>query len=234
MTKIISIHQPNFFPWLGYFYKIYNSNVFVFIDDVKISKGSFANRNKIKTSADQELLLTVPLQNNVFFTYNKTGINNARDWKKKHLKTIVQLYRKAPFFNEIFNEVEKIYYSEYSSLSDFNTNAIMFVLNYLGINTQIEFSSKISSELGISSQRLVNICKYFNCETYLSGKGGLKYMDEENFSDSNIKIEYSDFKYPEYKQLGKTFVPNLSVLDVLFNCSKDLIISFLSKKNVSL
>ena len=54
----VSIHQPNYLPWLGYFDKIKNSDCFVIFDDVQFPRGKnhFGHRNYIKTNAGKKWL----------------------------------------------------------------------------------------------------------------------------------------------------------------------------------
>ena len=85
--KIVAIHQPNFLPWIGYFYKIVKSDIFVFLDNVQYTKNSFINRNKIKTSQG-EMWLTVPVSFSFGQLIRKVRINNLVDWQKKHLRRL--------------------------------------------------------------------------------------------------------------------------------------------------
>ena len=54
---IVSIHQPNYLPWIGFFDKIKRSDVFVLLDDVQFPRGKkhFGHRNKIKTNAGEKI-----------------------------------------------------------------------------------------------------------------------------------------------------------------------------------
>jgi hypothetical protein len=63
--------------------------------------------------------------------------------------------------------------------------------------------------------------------TYLSGQGAKKYNDENLFAQNQLNIIYQNFEVPIYKQLGEGFMPNLSVLDILFNMPVDEIISIM-------
>ena len=57
---IISINQPAYLPWLGYFERIAMSDLHIVLDHVQFEKGSFTNRNKVRTG-DDAAWLTVPL-----------------------------------------------------------------------------------------------------------------------------------------------------------------------------
>lgn len=172
---IKSIHQPNFLPWIGYFYKILKCERFVFLDNVQYTKKSFINRNKIITSQG-ELWLTVA----VFFHFGQkifeVKIDNSFDWRKKHLKTLELNYKKAPFFVEIYSLIEEVYYKDsWENISELNIELILKICNYL--NIEREFIR--SSDLGIggkSTELLVSVVKKLNGEIYLSGFGGAKYQ----------------------------------------------------------
>ncbi|RKY50104.1 MAG: hypothetical protein DRP91_02555 [Candidatus Neomarinimicrobiota bacterium] len=214
--KIVAIHQPNFLPWIGYFYKIVKSDIFVFLDSVQYTKNSFINRNKVKTSQG-EMWLTVPVSFSFGQLIREVRINNVVDWRKKHLKTLEINYKKAKFFYEVFEIVEEVYYSEdWMNLSEFNICLIEKIMSYLGLSC----SFVRSSSLGISgkgTELLVNIVKKVGGNVYLSGFGGAKYQEEKLFKNEGISLIYYDFTHPVYEQLWGNFIPNLSIIDLLFN-----------------
>ncbi|MFC1517581.1 WbqC family protein [Candidatus Margulisiibacteriota bacterium] len=221
MSKKIGIHQPNFLPWLGYFYKIKHSDIFVYLDTVQYTKNSLQNRNKIKTPQGEQWIAIPVLSKGKFGQLTKdVEINLNEKWKEKILKGLEMNYKKAPFFSEYFPKLKAIL-EKYSGnkLSELSIELIEWLCRKLEINT----SRKKASELGLdpelkSTDMLVEICKKSGADTYLSGAGGSNYQEEEKFKQVGIVLEYTKFKYPEYKQLWKDFLPNLSILDILFNC----------------
>lgn len=228
MVNVAGIHQPNYIPWLGYFYKIFCSDIFVLLNDVQFSKGTVGNRNKIKTLQGTELLLTAPIvhKNGDFLNYNKVEIDYKANWQKKHLSSIRQNYSKSPNFKQIFDGFESIVNTRFPNLAELNIALILYFIKLLGINTKIVCSSEIQKDLGTQTERLINICKYFGANTYLSGKGGSNYQDENLFASNGIKLEYTNYKPFEYRQLTEPFIPNLSILDVLFNCKTDDVLAY--------
>ncbi len=217
---IVAIHQPNFLPWIGYFYKILKCDTFVFLDNVQYTKNSFINRNKIKTSQG-ELWLTVPVTFSFGQKILEVRINNNSDWRKKHLKTFELNYKKASFFEEIYEMIKNVYYEDdWLYLADLNIALILTISDYLGIKRKFIKASELEAE-GKSTELLISIVKKLNGDVYLSGFGGAKYQEETAFEESGIKLLYYDFQHPIYKQLWGDFIPNLSVIDLLFNCGKD-------------
>ncbi|MFQ3675105.1 MAG: WbqC family protein [Endomicrobiia bacterium] len=222
----ISIHQPQYLPWAGYFNKILNSDIFVILDDVQYKKNEWQNRNRIKSSSG-ELWLTVPVHYTFGQKINEIKIDNKIFWSKKHLKSIELNYKRAPFFNEIFPLVEKVLSKEYIYLVDINVELIKIILNYLEINKKIVKSSEYKI-VGEKTLRLINICKTFGADIYLSGQGGKDYLVEEEFKKNGIKLEFQEYKVKEYPQLFNGFIPNLSILDILFNCGKEQTLKIIS------
>jgi hypothetical protein len=219
---IVAIHQPNFLPWLGYFYKIVRSDVFVILDNVQYTKNSYINRNKIKTP-NGEAWLTVPVITEGRFgqLIKDTKINNAVDWRKKHMGSLRVNYGRAPSFDFLFKDLESIYYEkEWQSLCGFNIRLIRWAAAQLGSKTHLVLASELGVE-GKGTELLINILKKVGGSAYLSGFGGSKYQDETAFEQHGIKLMYSDFRHPIYPQLWGDFVPNLSIVDLMFNCGPE-------------
>lgn len=207
-----------YIPWLGYFHKMKSSDKFVILDDAEFSKNDWFNRNKIKT-ANGELWLTVPVsyKNNSSSLIKDIAIDNKQDWKKKHLNSIKQNYSKAKYYKDIINFLIDIYDREWVFLIDLNINLIRFIMDKLNINTEIVFASVLSVEKK-STERLIEICKILNADTYLSGVGAKNYLNEELFKLSGLKLEFQNCQHPEYQQIHGDFISHLSTLDLLFNC----------------
>jgi len=217
-SKILSIHQPNFLPWIGYFDKINKSDVFVILDEVQLPRGkSVANRNKIKTpQGEMELVVPIskPKGNEGKVTYREARIADGK-WAKKALKAIELNYSKAPFFDKYFSVIKDLF-----SKGDFcqmNVDFIKYVVKELEINTEIELLSRKEGEYGNKNDLIVNLCRHFDANVYLSGKGAQKYNDPLYLKQYGIKLEYQEFEHPVYTQLHGEFIPYLSVLDLLMN-----------------
>jgi hypothetical protein len=219
----ISINQPAFFPWLGYFHRIAISDIHVVLDDVQFEKNSYTNRNKIKTP-DGTLWLTVPLITSGRFgdlAINKIEIVKGGKWEKKIVESVRQFYRKAPFFKEYFPFIEDTFLNhEWTLLNDLILHLNSYFLSVLEINTPIVYSAQLGTE-GTKSDLVLNICKKMGCKTYISGPLGKNYINEESFAINDINITYHEYNHPEYKQLYSGFTPNLSIIDLIFNCGKE-------------
>jgi len=219
-TKVVSIHQPNYIPWLGYFDKIAQSDAFVILDDVQYVKGTVSNRNKILSSNGKELLLSVPVKisKGSQLKYNEIEISYQEKWQNKHLATIKNNYRKSPYFNDYFESFEKIIKEKHSSLSSLNTKLILWAVDALGIDTKIFISSGIEGEKGKNNELNLFLVKALNGTHYLSGNGAKKYNDESVFKKGGVELLYQDYTPRPYQQLyGDEFLENLSVLDAIFN-----------------
>jgi len=207
-------------PWLGYFDKIVRSETFVFLDNVQFKKNEFQNRNKIKT-AQGWMWLTVPVLYKYPEQIDEVKINNGIGWRKKHLRTLAINYQKAPYFHDRFPEVERFYAVDSASISEVNRESVLMLLKMLGVDRQIAIASALGHLPEEPSERLAAICENLQADTYLSGAGGREYLDLEPFNKRGITVVFQEFKHPVYTQLYGDFIPNLSLLDLLFNCGPD-------------
>ena len=215
---MLSIHQPNFIPWQGYFSKIKNSDIFVILDSVQYPRGkSIANRNKLR-SKNNEIELVVPISKKSgskgIFTYLEAEISEA-NWFVKPLKSIKHSYSKAPYYNEYFEKIEKVF--KIKSFFDLNVEFIKFVNEVLNIDTKIVFLSELQDINSDKNNRILELCNLFGATQYLSGNGGKNYNDEQLFKFKNIELIYMDYYPPKYEQFQGDYFKNLSVLDLIFN-----------------
>ncbi|MFH1824889.1 MAG: WbqC family protein [Candidatus Firestonebacteria bacterium] len=218
---IISVHQPQYLPWIGYINKIVKSDAFVFLDNVQYKKREFQNKNKIRTK-EGFIWLTVPVstKNKYIQKIKDVEIDNTVDWKKKHWKSIEINYSKAKYFREHENYLRALYSREWNKLSELNIEIIKYILKYLEIKIPLYYESELDIH-GEKTERIINICKKLNSDIYLSGIGANDYLIEEEFQRANVKLIYQDFKHPEYKQIYPNFVSHLTVFDLLFNYGKE-------------
>lgn len=212
---IISIRQPGYFPYSGFFKKIQSSDYFVYLDDVQYERGDWDNRNKIKTS-EGEIWLTVPVYNKFGQKLNEVKISYETNWNDKHIKAIEMNYQKSLYFEKYWYPLKKILEKKWNKLLDLNLTIIEYINNQLDIKTKIIRSSEFKSDL-VSSERLLEICKKLDGTIYLSGEMGHNYLNSEIFQNENIKVIYEQYECPNYSQLYGNFIPNLSIIDLLFN-----------------
>jgi len=214
---MISIHQSQFLPWIPYFFKIIKSDIFIIMDDVQFQKNGVQNRNSIKTPSGSAFL-TIPVSTKSDTLINQVSISN-RVHLKKFLKTLQANYGKSKYFNNIFPEIENIINSHTSMhLNDLNIELLNMVIKFLGVKTEIKYSSSFS--LKSKKDDLVLDLIVANGENeYITGEGGLEYMDLNKFDLKEIKLYKYSFDYKEYPQLWEKngFVPYLSIIDLLFN-----------------
>lgn len=218
--KTISIHQPNFMPWLQFFDKMKKCDLFVFLDDVQFEKNGWQNRHKIRTSEDS-MWITVPVKSHINLKLNETKIDYTHNWFEKHQKSFVMNYSKAKYFEKYWNSIEKIFNLKHEHIIELNLDLIEFIKEEFGIKTKTISSSELNI-LSTGSTRIVDICKQLDADVYLSGHGlpDKKYIDENDFKINDIEIKYQDFIHPKYTQCYSSFIPNLTSLDLLFNEGK--------------
>ena len=216
----IAIHQANYFPYPGFFHKINQADVFVIQDDIKFVN-KVTNRNKIISSSGHTWINVPIKKGHQSLPIMDVKINNEIPWKKINFKKVCAGYNKAKFFHLYKDFFENLYKKEWNNIFDLNFETIKQVLIWLNIKTKIV----IESELDVSGQpteRLVNVCKKLGADTYISGIGGKKYLDEKLFEKNKIILKYQNYNPIKYTQhMSKSFIPNLSIIDLLANAGSE-------------
>lgn len=231
---ILTAHQPVYLPWLGLFHKIALADKFVFFNEVQYLPKDWMNRNKIKTPVG-EIWLTVPVLRKGYLDMNTSEIeiNNDTDWKRKHLKSILINYKKAPYFENYFNFFEETYSKDWHYLADLNEYMLKWFLKQLGISIDFVKASDFKFQ-GTKSDLVLDMCKQMGSDLYIFGSLGKEYAKVEDFKEHGVRIIFQEYKHPVYPQMHGNFIPNLSVIDLLFNCgpnSLDIIMSNNMTKN---
>lgn len=215
-----AIHQPHYFPWLGYLNKMACVDKFIILDEVQIEKGSNMYRNKLCTLNGQEKYITVAYEkkNCLELPFCQIKLDHSTDWQGRQANFIINNYQKTPFYNEIWPKINYIFEKEYEFLSEVVVETVLLERELFDIQTEIIFQSEIQYEKDLrKNDLLISLCKSIGADYYLSGNGAKKYMDVEVFTKNSIEVDFQQFTFPHYKQ-AFDFVPNLSALDVLFNC----------------
>lgn len=211
----LTIHQPNFMPYLGFFDKCDCSDVLVIYNSTQFKRSDFQNRNKLRNERGI-FWLTVPVSFSFGEKISEVKIDNSKRWKEKHLKTIEMIYSKSKYFNDYFPEIKKIYNYDWELISDFNIALIKFFLYKLSISCKVVLSSELNIK-HIKSDALIEICNKIGSKIYVSGIGGEEYLEFNKFKRENIFVEIQEYHHPIYRQNFDVFEKNLSVLDLLFN-----------------
>jgi hypothetical protein len=221
MTKQVAIHQPNFFPWLGYFDKIGRVDVFIILDDVQYQKtgGTWSNRVKVLINGESNWL-TAPVDRSFSGTraINEMVFSTKENWRVKVLKTLVSTYRRAPCFEQAFALLEPLILNQVENVAEYNTHAIVSLADAIGLpHGVVTRSSNLDIE-STATQRLVDLTKSVGGESYLCGGGAVGYQEDEVFTNSGLSLVYQKFVPQPYKQLAtSSFIPGLSIIDAAMN-----------------
>ena len=215
---IVSINQPAYLPWLGYFDRISKSDIHIVLDHVQFEKNSLINRNKIRTDNSWSWL-TVPIKTKSKFgdlDIRNIEIENTVQWKKKHWKTIQSNYLKSKFFSEHASFFEEVYNKEWFKLIGLIEYINNYLLETLRIKTKIINSHELNPKKN-KSDLILELCQKVGAKRYLSGPLGRDYLDREAFKKARIEVQFQDYIHPTYSQAYKGFITNLSIIDLLFN-----------------
>ena len=214
---VFSGHQPNFIPYMGWFYKVFQSDVFVLDDDVQYTSNDWTNKNFVKI-AGQRTRITIPISYDFGDPINAVRIHYDERWARKLLMSLEMNYHKAPFFSTGMELIERHIMTHNLFLCDLNMALIRDIIDGFGFKAKIVIASQdVPTDL-TGNARNIYQCERLGGKVYYSGTGGKVYNDEEEYARRGIELIYSDYTPVEYRQQGREFIPNLSVLDYIFNC----------------
>jgi len=174
---ILSVHQPNFFPWLPYFKKIQDSDIFIFLGNVQFARRQYQNRFFF---GEKWHTMSVNSGSQSDIIINKKYVNPEIDWFR--IKTNLKSYSLSEFDSAISSNLYKT-----------NTSIIRTILLSLHINTPI-YDDAVAPSID-ANERIIRLCKIHGADQYLTGPSGKRYLDLDLFSRNSIKV--IDFNYSE-------------------------------------
>ncbi|MFX0558355.1 WbqC family protein [Maribacter sp. CXY002] len=188
------ILHPAYFPNSLFFSALIKNDVIWEAHD-NFQKQTYRNRAFICTDRGLHML-SIP----IVHTRDKLGrqlyrevkIDNSYPWQRQHWRTLETAYRTSPFFEFYEDELKSLYMNTFDFLLDFNLMTIQTICECL----QVKMPSA-------------------KTEDYKK-----MYTDKEDFRPLVNAKATTKYKHPEYTQVfgdRHSFIPNLSILDVIFN-----------------
>ena len=237
---MVAIHQPHYFPWLGYLAKMASVDKFILMDTVQLENKSYMCRNRILNRNGEIIYLTIPCLKKGYREKKNRDIkiDNSSKWQKQQKARIREIYKYSPYFSEVMEKISFIFEKEYEYLIDVTCDSIKVLMEILDINTEIIFQSDLDTEDQITEKTFTKeekrcndvllLCKSVGADGYLTGTGAsVNFIDEDRFVANNIKLFFQKYEFPKYEQrFSKEFIPNISTLDLLLNmgirCSREI------------
>lgn len=217
---ILTAHQVPYLPWLGLFHKIALADKFVSFDQVQYSPRDWTTRNKIMTSKGP-IWLTVPVKKNFGQKLCEVEICNETNWRRKHWNSIRLNYARAPFFKEHAYWFEQIYHEPpLKYLNDLNIRMLGYFFRSIGIKTKFFHASSYNFK-GEKSALVLDMCKQLGATKYIFGIQGKDYCDIKAFESAGVKPIFQNYIPPSYSTWKSECIPNLSIIDLLFNHGPD-------------
>jgi hypothetical protein len=220
MKKVVVIHQPDFLPWLGFFDRLARADLYIALDHVQFVSGgsrSWTHRDRIKTPAGARWLSLSVQKAPLGTVIREIRLAAGARWREQNLSLLRESYRQALHFGEVFPSVEALYRRADERMVDMNLASIDLLQGFLGIEIPRVLSSSLAPQ-GSSNEMLVDLLRKCGATHYLSGLGARAYFDSRPFAEAGVEVLWQEFSHPVYPQLYGDFVPELSAVDLLFNC----------------
>ncbi len=191
--------HPSYFGPVSQWIAISQADNLVFENEDNYQKQTYRNRMYIY-DANGKLSLNIPikhssslgLKNQGRQKYREVQIENDFNWQIQHWRALKTAYQTSPFFEFFEDELYPLYHKEYRCLMDFNYDCMQFVADSL----QMEFSYNKTEEYILNPKEITNL---------------------RPLADAKRKKEFSITPYSQVFEEKHGFLPNLSILDLLFN-----------------
>ena len=190
--------ELQYLPPIQYFSKFFLYEKVVIEQHENFLKGSYRNRCHIAgPNGLQRLSIPLKKGKNEQQGIRAVQISYDEPWPSKHWNSIKTAYGNAPYFEFYADELQGIYQKRYELLFDFNWDLLQFMLQYLEIKSTIELSKDYQKVLPFP---------------ILDARNSIFPKKHRQKEDKHFKI----LKYEQVFEEKHGFMPNLSILDLLF------------------
>jgi hypothetical protein len=226
MEKRVSIMQPYFLPYIGYFQLIKSVDEFILYDNIQYTKKGWINRNRILVNGSDRLITLPVKKDSDYLNIVDREISDTWNTDKKSLLNLIKSsYSKAPYFRETYELLEECLAVEHTNLFEFIHQTLLKINRYVEIETPITISSSISIDHSLKSEeKVLSLCKAVGATMYINAIGGQHLYSKDRFAAHKIQLQFIKSDTIQYSQFSNNFVPWLSIVDVLmFNSKQDII-----------
>ena len=219
--KILAASLPEYFPSTNFYLKMISAGVFVVADDLQFSKHTLVNRTKIKTPEGFKWL-TVPVikSKKGLQKIHNVNIVPESNWQRKQQVSLKSNYKYAPFFDHYMYNFDAVFQEDWQSICELDLTIIKSIQKQLRLNKELYLLSEIKVNK-TGTERIVELVKHFNCDSYLIFGSESAYIDEKILNDADIELTELKPNMSHYRQQFEAFIPNLSILDLLFNLGNE-------------
>ena len=219
---MVAIHQPHYFPWLGYLAKMASVDKFILMDTVQLEKRSYMHRNRIIDPDGEIRYLNISCDKRNHFEqeYRNIKMKDFETWTNRQKGILIRAYKRCDYFDEVWDVIVPIFREEHELLCDVTIHSINILREIFGIETPLILQSDIEIDKSLKKGQLIlGLCKAVGADIYYAGRGAsMQYLDAEECKKAGVSLRYQDFQHPVYEQTGShPFVLGLSALDLLFN-----------------
>lgn len=224
----IGIMQPYFMPYIGYWQLMNAVDRYVIYDDVNFIKGGWINRNKILVQGEAKYFNVQMAGAGSSKKINEIFVENKKEIQEKKLRILISAYSRAPYFKSVYPIMQDIILNKTDSLSEYLTDSIKIIHDFLAMKSVIQISSQIEKDNEKhGTEKVIDICQKLNADTYYNAVGGQSLYSFSEFKKKGIVLKFLKTKPIQYKQYGDKFIPNLSIIDVMMFNSRERIKEYL-------
>ena len=192
MTALLS---TAFFPNVQYMSKFLTGKVVIEKYET-YPKQTYRNRCNI-LSANGVLPLSVPVQKNYHTLTKDIRIDYSEMWQRNHLTALKSAYKNSAFYDYYFYKFERFFEKKETFLIDLNENVLQSLFSVL----------KIDADYSYTTDYIFDSTGYTDFRESISPKPSKNRPDNKFISKPYTQVFCDRFE----------FVPNLSVLDLIFN-----------------
>lgn len=218
--KRIAIHQAEFLPWKGFFFKLSMSDELIILDAAKYNKQDFQNRNRFRCD-NRATWITVPVKKHADGTpISEIKIDNSTNWQRRIYRKLYEHYHNASFYESIIKVLSPLWNQEWDSLLMLNYVLINEIATYLGIKTKVTFSTSYTTPsllIGLTAtEKNILLTKHAQGTSYLAGPCAANYENKQLYIENNLKYEKIHYTF------SSTHI-HYSIVDALFNSGPSII-----------